>query len=359
MKKSNYCLRKRATQMLPLVSFVLLGASVSFSQGNGGNPGGGNGNGGNNGGNNGGPDYIHITNPSSTNEMGFLVDGKVPKKGNDQGNRNDLQYVAAPGTTLIELEAFESSPNGSSSEIIGFTEDSPVIIETGFDWTTSEDTVDFTFDSGKIQVPITIWIVYAPGNDFAAQEQKALQDLMTTQMNYDKERLGLEFTSVTVVDATNDPDAPTYYDFTCSQRNGLESDIGNTAGEINVYYLRTVDGSTTRGQSCTVGSNFASLGANAGIELQSHEIGHDLYLFHVDGLTSYGFSQTNIMHSASNTREYFTEGQTFRAHVAPQSSINDTYNARPGGITRNCGTTSTNTGDYSCPAIQTRVWADQ
>lgn len=350
MKKKQVAPKNGAFGKLSLLGVLALSTTLSFAQGQG------NGNGGNNGGTS-DPDFILITNPQ-TNEMGFLVDGKVSKKGKDQGNRNDEQFIAAPGTSLLQLNNYESSPNGSTSEIIGFTENSPVIINTNFDWTTASDTASFTFASEPIMVPITIWIVYAPNNDFAAQEQKALQDLMTTQMNYDKERLGLQFSEVTVIDATDDPDASNYYNFTCSSRSGLETDIGNVPGEINVYYLQTVDGSTTRGQSCTVGSNFSALGANAGIELQSHEIGHNLYLFHVDGLTSNGFNQTNIMHSASNTREFLTEGQTFRAHVAPQSSINDTYNARPGGITRNCGTTSTNTGDYDCPAIQTRIWSD-
>lgn len=298
------------------------------------------------------PDYIEIVN-TQTNEVGFLVDGM-----DNSGDHNDVQFIAAPSASLKDVLAFEDAPTSGVGEIIAFTENSPVIVETNVNWTTNSDTIPVVLDTAKIRVPITIWIVYAPNNDFAAQEQKALQDMLTTQINFEKERLGVEFSQVTVIDATNDPDAPTYYDFTCGMRTGLETDIGNVAGQINIYYLRTVDGSTTRGQSCTIGSNFSALGANAGVELQSHEVGHNLYLFHVDALTSFGFSQTNIMHSASNTREFLTEGQTFRAHVAPESSINDTYNARPGQLTRTCSGVSTNILDYGCPAIQTRIWSD-
>lgn len=298
------------------------------------------------------PDFLLISN-TQPNQVGFLVDGQ-----DVNGNQNDDAFIGVANASLVQVSAYAGNP-GTGSEVIAFTEKSPVIVQTGVNWTAASDTIPVDLDTAAIDVPITIWIVYAPNGDFAAQSQKALLDLMTTQVNFEKERLGFNFSNVTIIDATNDPDAPNYYNFTCGMRSGLESDIGNNPNHINVYYLQTVDGSTTRGQSCTIGSNFAALGSNAGVELQSHEIGHNLYLFHIDALTAFGFNQTNIMHSASNTRQYFTEGQTFRAHVAPQSSINDTYNARPGGVTRSCSPTSTSTTDFGCPAIQTRIWTDQ
>jgi len=299
----------------------------------------------------GAPDYLLISN-TQPNQIGFLVDGQ-----DVTGSQNDDEYIGVANASLVELTAYSANP-ASGGEVIAFTENSPVIVQPGVNWTSDSDTIPVDLDTSAIEVPITIWIVYAPNGDFATQSQKALQDLLTTNVNFEKERLGLNFSNVTVIDATNDPDAPNYYNFTCGMRSGLESDIGNNPDHINVYYLQTVDGSTTRGQSCQIGSNFSALGANAGIELQSHEIGHNLYLFHTNTLTLFGFSQTNIMHSASNTREYLTEGQTFRAHVAPQSSINDTYNARPGEVTRTCSPTSTNATTFGCPAIQTRIWTD-
>ena len=46
---------------------------------------------------------------------------------------------------------------------------------------------------------------------------------------------------------------------------------------------------------------------NTGDELLSHEIGHALSLLHVNGQPT--FNQTNVMHNASNTRQFLTEGQ--------------------------------------------------
>ena len=76
----------------------------------------------------------------------------------------------------------------------------------------------------------------------------------------------------------------------------------------------------------------------------------------MNSLTTF-FDTTNVLHNASNNRNYLTEGQTFRAVVNSGSAINGVYNARPGLITRNCGN-STSTTDVSCPAVQKRIWAD-
>ena len=61
------------------------------------------------------------------------------------------------------------------------------------------------------------------------------------------------------------------------------------------------------------------------------------------------------MHSASNSRQYLTEGQTFRAHLRPNSAINQVFGLRPGLSTRNC---DRDTLTLDCPAITKRLWAD-
>jgi hypothetical protein len=98
------------------------------------------------------------------------------------------------------------------------------------------------------------------------------------------------------------------------------------------------------------------MGRNASDHLFSHEIGHAFSLGHVNALTMF-FDTTNVMHNASNNRNFLTEGQTFRAVVNTGSVINGVYNARPGLITRNCGN-STDTTVADCPAVQKRIWAD-
>ena len=116
----------------------------------------------------------------------------------------------------------------------------------------------------------------------------------------------------------------------------------------------SVDGSTSRGNACQIGGPFVAIASTAGTDLLSHEMGHDLALTHIDNLTS-NFDQTNIMHSASNSRAFATEGQLFRTHLEPTSAVNATYGVRPGQTTRNC---PRDTVSRTCPPIQKRLWAD-
>jgi hypothetical protein len=165
--------------------------------------------------------------------------------------------------------------------------------------------------------------------------------------------MGVDFNTFEIVDATANTNASTYLDFTCAQRTGIQNDIGRRAGRINIYVVRTVDGGAGRGQACQIGSDFVAICANAGSELLSHELGHDFALQHIDGQAT--FDQTNIMHSASSTRQFITEGQLFRAHFRSDSALNATYNARPGQPTRDCGHSQ---ADNGCPSLNKRIWDD-
>ncbi|HZQ60474.1 MAG TPA: hypothetical protein VFC24_03940, partial [Casimicrobiaceae bacterium] len=108
------------------------------------------------------------------------------------------------------------------------------------------------------------------------------------------------------------------------------------------------------GNACSIGGSFVAIAAGAGAELLAHELGHDLALEHIDDLAGQ-FDMTNVMHSASNTRAYFTEGQLFRAHVRSASAINALFGARSGQPTRDC---DRDTLTIACPSIAKRIWAD-
>ncbi len=318
----------------------LMVAMTTYGQGNGnGNGGGGNGGGGKK------ADVVNVTNDNGF-DVGILVDGKV-KKNSDS---NDDDYIFSGGTTTVT-----NYDLGANNEIIAFTEDRPVQLITTIPWTSDRDTVTVDFDDVNV-IDLTIWVVFAPNGDFAAQEAKIMNDVLTTANYFKAERLGVTFGNVNIIDATADPDAPTYYPFTCALRTGIQNDIGQVAGQINIYYTETVDGGTGRGQACQIGSDFAAMASNTGNELLSHELGHDFYLFHINSLTQ-DFNQTNIMHSASNTREWLTEGQTFRATFQSSSALNFLYNVRPGIPFRSCSSTGTTRTDQ-CPEIQRRLWSD-
>ena len=191
-----------------------------------------------------------------------------------------------------------------------------------------------------------------------ADQQSAMTLWQTAQQIYWDERLGVRLAPLEIVDATANPKAATWNAFSCGTSNAnvgaIQGDIGARPGRINVYLVNLVDGSTSRGNACSIGGSFVAIAAGSSQDLLAHEMGHDFALEHIDDLVA-DFDVTNVMHSASNTRAFFTEGQTFRAHLRSVSAINAVYGLRPGLSTRDC---DRDTLTLVCPAIKKRIWAD-
>ena len=283
-------------------------------------------------------DTVKIDNNQSGQEIGILADGNT-----SAGFVNDR-------TLFGPLNLFSvGKMTASTGEVIAFTNLRPVGIRTAIPWTDNNDAITMAFQN-RITIPVTVWIVHGP---FNTSRTNAINMCVTTSSIWNSERMGVDFNPFQIIDATNDPQAANYLDFNCSMQNGIRTDIGNTAGRINIYVVRTVDGGSARGQACQIGSNFVAICRDAGFELLSHELGHDFALQHIDGQAN--FDQTNVMHSASSTRQFITEGQLLRAHLTTNSAINFVYNARAGQPTRNCGHGQ---ADNSCPPLVKRIWAD-
>jgi hypothetical protein len=285
-------------------------------------------------------DTVKLTN-TSTSENGLLIDARTLS-----GPDNDKGFVSGKSSINVGINRQRSG----TTAVVAFSNRRPVALRQVENWKFGSVTVPVNY-AGEIAIPVQVWIVRGP---FSQQVQKAIDAAITTSVIWTSERIGVRFAAFDVVDATADPDAANYFNFTCAQQAGIESDIGKTPGRINIYYVDNVDGGTGRGQACNIGSDFVAMGKNTGDELLSHEFGHDMALTHIDDLTT-NFDQTNIMHSASNTREFITEGQVYRAHLEPGSALNFLYNARPGQLTRSC---PRDTFSDTCPRIERRLWAD-
>lgn len=263
-------------------------------------------------------------------------------------------------TNKVSYDAYHSTaskvPVGNrsgSGEAVAFTVSRPMAITTPADWAAGDVAVAF---KPQISVPVTVWIVQGP---FASQKTLALSALTTTNQIWRSEAVGLTTGTITVNDATGNANASKYLSFTCSQQSAMQTAIGQTAGQFNVYFVNQVDrggGSygSGNGNACAISGNFVAVGSAIGTELLVHELGHDMSLTHVDDLTT-NFDATNVMFSSSSTRQFFTEGQTFRAHMTPTSAINGIFNARSGQPTRTC---ARDTASNQCPLIQKRIWAD-
>ena len=285
-------------------------------------------------------DRISFSNGSS-GENGLLVDGA--KSGT---HRNDDRFTG-PAGSAIKPGSFTSS--GQSNELIAYTNHRPPTLRENAPWSDGDDHLSLTFEN-KYRVPFVIWIVKGP---FDTQRSRAISACVKTSQIWSDERQGIGFSRFDVNDATGDPDASSFQAFTCSKASNIKSQIGFDSSAFNVYYVDTVDFSTGPGTGKGVwcgAAKIVAMGRNTSDHLFSHEIGHGFALGHVNSLTTF-FDTTNVMHNASNNRNYLTEGQTFRAVINGGSAVNTTFGLRPGLTTRNCSH-STSTTDNDCPSVR-------
>lgn len=287
-------------------------------------------------------DKVRVFDAPLPTEWGVLVDGT---KGGTPVN--DARYTDTDQTRSVGN--FTSGPS-SNEEVTAFTNRRPPKLVENVNWTTDRGDIAAVTFSPEISVPVAVWIVRGPFND---QRDLAIDHCVTTAGIWQDERMGVRFSNFEIIDATGDPDAANYFDFDCSMRAGIQADIGQRPDRINVYWVDTVDGVTSSGQACAIGSDFVAMGRSTNDELLVHEFGHNFDLEHTQNLPD--FDMTNIMHNASSTRAFITEGQLHRAHLNDDSALNWAYGARPGEPTRTCAHGADNN---DCPGLETRIWAD-
>jgi hypothetical protein len=276
-------------------------------------------------------------------EDGVLVDGTA------SGSFHNDDRATGPDGSAITVGPFDAPPG----EAIAFTQGHAPTLHTSVNWTSGGDSVGFAYDP-KFRVKFRIWVIKGP---FADGQTKAVNACIRTAQIWRDERQGTGFSVFEITDATANANAGSYTAFDCGKVATMKTDIGFDTGAVNVYWVNTVDfgsgAATSNGVWC--GGNVVAMGWNVLDHLFSHEIGHAFALEHVNTLTTF-FDTTNVMHNASNSRNWLTEGQTFRAVTTPGSVVN-TLGGRS-GPTRTCGGTSTVTTDAACPALQKRIWAD-
>ena len=290
-------------------------------------------------------DRVLFSNTNGSGEIGILLDGQV------NGNAvNDTNYTTSasshvdPGTVTA----------GVHNEVIAYQQKRPVAVSENTGWTANNDTIRVSFGN-EMGTRFYVWLLQDP---FADRYTQAIAACIKLDEIWEDERMGTQIATFQVTDKTSDSARNPFLDFTCSEASDLRSNIGYNSNGINIYYVSRVDFgngfATSNGVWC--GNNTVVMGSNASDHLAAHEVGHAFALAHVNNLTT-NFNTINVMHNASNNREYLTEGQTIRAHLEPNSVINTTYNLRSGLPTRDCSDLSETATD-ECPAIQKRIWAD-
>lgn len=297
-------------------------------------------------------DHVVLGNTSGF-ENGILVSAR-----STSGVLTDQRFTSTLAT--IDVGRLTAAPN--RNEVIAFSQSRPVAIAPNVPWTVLSDTVNLSF-SNEIAIPVTIWVVEPPFAATSASNHCAAAVAIWTA-----ERMGVTLApnGCDIRDATSATGISQFQggsatSFKCgSDEQLIQKAIPPVAGRINAYIVHSVSAppATGTGAATSCGrTDFEAMGSDALDGTFVHELGHNFSLIHVDTMPD--FDQTNIMYSQSSVRQYFTEGQTFRANVTPAvpatqqpgSAINTVYNARPGQLTRDCITDP-------CPVLDKRIWAD-
>lgn len=290
-------------------------------------------------------DKFTCTNAPSE-QVGFLLDGM---RGGVEINDERKVITASAAKAIWNVGHMTSSSQGD--EMLSFSRGRAPDRHSA-PWTTGNDNFSRPM-TNTVRVPITVWIVTAPGT-FAAQSVQAFSTVIQAGALFEQERVGIDFDAIEVRDATNDADQPTFTNTTGTAL--LQTQIGRIANRFNVYWVPAVNGGTGNGVGEVVHGDAVAVGMNAAPGLLAHELGHNLALDHIDGDPR--FDGTNVMQSAGGTRLFFTEGQAYRAHIRTISAIRSTnvYSLRPTmPIIDTCNISSTT---RNCPMPDKRIWSD-
>jgi hypothetical protein len=301
-----------------------------------------------------------VLNPQNvfSREIGALVDGhKNGVQINDERHIYDEKGGFFSNLfPTIPIGGFTSEDG--NDEVIAFSKRQPPLLVQHVPWTPANNKIDLDFDD-EYAIPAQVWIVAGP---FPMVRATAAAAAVATAGIWNDERQGVTFGSFDIVDATGDEDAEDFLDFTCGLAASIKAQIGHVPGRLNVYYVKTVNfgagPSSGAGVWCS-GQKIIAMGWFTSPELLAHEFGHAFHLLHTNTNPQFSqfFDNTNVMHNASNHREFLSEGQTFISVYHGSSAINNIYDVRAGGVTRSCSH-HIDEANIVCPPLQTRIWAD-
>lgn len=295
-------------------------------------------------------DRLEFTSQQVLGEIGLLVDGFIepgPASLTGTGVNDRREITIAPDFALSG-----NFSNHTFNELIAFhSQHAPTLI-TNVPWTEEQDIIPVTLNE-SIGLTVTFWVIADP---FEEIEQLINDAVNITNSIWTSERAGLQIEDVRIKDATNIVGRDEFLNFTCGSNFQLTETIGFDPTTLNVYYADAVDfgtGSlTSNGVWC--GNGIIGMGRSTTGGLLAHEFGHAMGLAHPDQFDS-NFDNTNVMFSSSSSREYLTEGQTFRQLYSPSSYI-ILSGLRSMGNSRICSHQEESTG--RCPSIQKRIWSD-
>ncbi len=278
-------------------------------------------------------DHVVLQNTSG-NENGLLVWG-------EWGRTEMKQVQHTPDTDIHSFGNAKQNPTGAN-EVVAFTIGRPLATQSGVDWKDGATSVTLTYPD-VYRLNLKIWVLCPDticSNTLSADKRTDLDSfLIWSNARLEQERTGLVLqkagTDLISDQTTNQIKRTRYHNFVtpdndvtpndCSSLSMLTDQSMIESNAFNIYMVGTVDGEPGKGHVCVTAdlanpSNIAIVGASALWGTILHELGHDLSLSHIDGMT--GFGKSNLMYSDSATRKYLSEGQVFRIHFSCLSALN-------------------------------------
>lgn len=289
-----------------------------------------------------GPDKMTVSGAVPLEDVGVLFDGRTSTASMNDSRRNETANSAGEASLVLETLVGGAFGNIHSAFSIGRSPTSAHRI-----WNQTAETMPLVLDP-EVGLRVTFWVLSA---DFSTLLTRGAQAIVDLNAVYRTERTGLRVTGVTFRDASTNASAAALLDAQAGNKARYVNEIGQTAGEMNVYVTNTVEGANNRAFTWD-GNPLTTIAGNVLIgRLLAHEFGHAFVLAHVGAPD---FDGTNIMSPDVSASQFFTEGQIFNMHRHPSSLINALFNAHPGRQTFACPGPATN----ECPAVSRRVWPD-
>lgn len=264
----------------------------------------------------------------------------------------------------IELGAITEASNGAN-QAVAFTVGRPPAIGSGLKWN-DPGPITLTYPAAY-ELPVKFWVLHTPSNcSFTCTKAFLGEFLIWANGVLERERTGLQLVlhSSGISDQTNNttPQVQRYRTFTHGTPDDCDSQtLADLAAKlyqsqaINVYVVFKVDSSTTRGYMCPDAPDRAFVASRANQGTFLHEMGHMFNLAHIDDNAA--LDQENVMHSASDVRAYFTEGQVFRMNFSQLSILNSTFQLRTADQRMCIG--SNLPAALPCPSQEITLWREK
>ena len=212
-------------------------------------------------------------------------------------------------------------PLPASNEIVVFCPKRAPVLISDFEYSSPVDLV-----VADLRPPVKFGVkVWLTGNARAGMLDVSRD---TAKSIWDREGVGADFASFEYLTARHIEGQLTFSEFSnASDARAQDRFIAAYRYDpdvVNVYILSTVLGSNSMAHyfKKTIDGHdvdFIVMGSVPGRTLLVHELGHAFGLEHSDSFPS--FDRYNVMAERSDSRQYFTEGQIFRAHAKAESLL--------------------------------------